>query len=144
MQIWEILINCCLLFFLGGAAWIDYRKRELRLFFIAGGFGLGLLLHILSGAAILTGILFAFLPGLICLLLAKLTKEAIGYGDALMIIAMGAFCEIPALLFLLLGGFLSAALCSVFLLILKKRKRKEEIPLMPFLLCGYVFTLIVT
>lgn len=141
MQIWEILTNSTLLLFLGGAAWMDYRKKELPLFYIAGGFLLGILFRILSGADILTEILPGFLPGLACLLLAKLTREAIGYGDALMMIAAGAFCAMPVLLFLLLGGFLTASLCSVLLLILKKRKRKETIPFMPFLLCGYVLTL---
>ena len=143
MQVLEILTNVTLLFFLGGAAWIDHRKRELPLFYIAGGFGLGLLLHILSKAAILSGVLPGFLPGLFCLLLAKLTHEAIGYGDALMILAVGAFCSIRILLFLLFGGFLTAALYAGVLLIWKKRKQKEEIPFLPFLLCGYIFTLVV-
>lgn len=143
MQIGKILSEISLLFFLGGAAWIDYRKRELPLYYIAGGLGLGLLFRLLSGASILSEILPGFLPGILCLFLAKLTREAIGYGDALMMIAAGAFCGIPVLLFLLFCGFLTAALFSIVLLILKKRKRKEEIPFMPFLLCGYVFTLIV-
>ena len=143
MQIWDILTQAALLFFLGGAAWMDYRKKELPLFYIAGGFAVGLLFRILSGAALLTGILPGFLPGLLSLLLAKLTREAIGYGDALMIFAVGAFRPAPALLVLLFAGFLIAAFFSITLLILKKRTKKEDIAFMPFLLCGYVLTLVV-
>lgn len=141
MSILEILSKCCLLFFLGGAAWMDYREKELPLIYIAVGFGAGLLLQILTGAAFLIDNLLVFLPGLFCLLVAKLSKEAIGYGDALMLIASGPFCPLITLLFLLFGGFLLAGIVSIFLLLLKKWSKKEEIPLMPFLLSGYVLTL---
>ena len=141
MSILELMLKCCLLFFLGGAAWIDYQKKELPLIFIAVGFGLGLFLRILSGTALPLEILPGFLPGILCLLIAKLSKEAIGYGDAFMLIAIGTFCLITELLFLLLCGFLIAGTVSILLLVLKKRNKKEEIPLIPFLLSGYVFTL---
>lgn len=141
MPILELLTKCALLFFLGGAAWIDYQKRELPLIYIAGGFGLALLLRILSGTAHFPEILPGFIPGILCLILAKLTTEAIGYGDAFMLIAIGTFCAITTLLFLLLCGFLLAGIVSVVLLALKKRNKKEEIPLIPFLLSGYVLTL---
>ena len=72
---------------------------------------------------------------------AKLSKESIGYGDAFMLIAIGTFCPITELLFLLLCGFLMAGIVSILLLVLKKRNKKEEIPLIPFLLGGYVLTL---
>ena len=143
MPVLEIITNCSLLFFLGGAAWIDHRKMELPLIYIAAGFGAGFLLRILTGEALVSKILPGFLPGMLCLFLAKLTKEAIGYGDALMIIAIGAFCRITVLLFLLFCGSLMAGLTTVPLLILKKRNKKEEIPFMPFLLSGYVLTLAV-
>ena len=58
-----------------------------------------------------------------------------------MLIAIGTFCPITELLFLLLCGFLMAGIVSILLLVLKKRNKKEEIPLIPFLLSGYVLTL---
>lgn len=141
MSVSEAISKCCLLFFLGGAAWIDYQKKELPLIYIMAGFGAGLLLRIVTGTAHPLEILPGFIPGILCLILAKLSKEAIGYGDALMLAASGMFCPLTMLLFLLLCGFLMAGIVSVFLLVLKKRKKKEEIPLMPFLLSGYVLTL---
>ena len=111
------------------------------LIYIVVGFGVGLLLRILSGTAALAEILPGFIPGLLCLLIAKLSKESIGYGDAFMLIAIGTFCPITELLFLLLCGFLMAGIVSILLLVLKKRNKKEEIPLIPFLLSGYVLTL---
>ena len=141
MSILGLVPKCCLLLFLGGAAWKDYQEKELPLIYIVAGFGLGLLLRLLTGTELLLEILPGFLPGLFCLIVAKLSKEAIGYGDALMLIASGTFCQISTLLFLLFCGFLVAGITSIFLLILKKRNKKEEIPLMPFLLSGYVLTL---
>ena len=74
MSILELLLKCCLLFFLGGAARIDYLKRELPLIYIVVGFGAGLLLRILSGTAALAEILptirpcrsSSFRPGIRC------------------------------------------------------------------------------
>lgn len=120
---------------------MDHRKKELPLIYIAAGFGLGLLLRLLPGAGPFLEILSGFLPGLICLALAKGTKEAIGYGDALMIIALGAFCNVAMILLLLFCGFLLAGLFCLVLLILKKRNKKEAIPFIPFLLGGYVILL---
>ena len=92
MSILELVLKCCLLFFLGGAARIDYLKRELPLIYSVVGFGVGLLLRILSGTAALAEILPGFIPGLLCLLIAKLSKESIGYGDAFMLIAIVIPC----------------------------------------------------
>ena len=75
MSILELVLKSCLLFFLGGAARIDYLKRELPLIYIVVGFGVGLLLRILSGTAALAEILPGFIPGLLCLLIAKLSKD---------------------------------------------------------------------
>ncbi|MDD2957336.1 MAG: prepilin peptidase [Lachnospiraceae bacterium] len=86
----------------------------------------------------LWNILCGCLPGL-CLLAAGLaTREAIGYGDGLVIMSCGAaigFADVTALL--LLGLFFSAIWAAI-LLIVRKAGKKDSFPFVPFLLAAWI------
>ena len=77
-----------------------------------------------------------FFPGLLFLFLAKASKEAVGYGDGIILLFIGisiGFWQCLGVLFTaLLGIFLAAAM----LLILAGRKKNVRIPFLPFLLTG--------
>ena len=78
----------------------------------------------------------SLIPGVIMLLISKVTGQGLGYGDGLM-----ALCVAPALgiqkaaLGLILAVFLCGIL-SMFLLVLKKAKGKTKIPFLPFMAVG--------
>ena len=141
MKILELISKVVLLLFLGGAAIQDYRKRELPVIYIGIGFGIGLILRLVIGEPTVLELLLGSLVGAVFLLISRLSREAIGYGDSLMIIATGASLGIIDNVLLMLCALLLAALFSIGLLILKKYKRKDEIPFLPFLLGGYVILL---
>ena len=48
--------------------------------------------------------LWAEIPGVFCLILSFCTKQAIGYGDGILLCAMGMFYDIRSLMFILLVG----------------------------------------
>lgn len=81
------------------------------------------------------------IPGVIILLLAKVSGEQIGRGDAWELIYMGnwlgwSYC-LTALGIALSGIFLTSAL----LLVLGRAKRNTRIPFVPFLFAGVVIWL---
>lgn len=78
---------------------------------------------------------------IICLLMlfvsSKITKGGIGYGDIKILSSVGFLCGIRAALYTLLFSFLLCAILSSLLLISKKKKLKDSLPLGPFIWIGY-------
>lgn len=116
----------------------DIRKRSLKLSFLLSGFlftaagelcGRNIpVLSLAAGAAV----------GAVFLAVSKVTEEAFGYGDSILIIILGSFLGFWNILSLLITAFLAAAAVSVFLLIRKHCGRKESIPFVPFLAAAYI------
>ena len=61
--------------------------------------------------------LLPLLPGLLALLLSRLTREALGLGDGLFLLIAGLYLQMSSMLLLLLSGILVGFLVSAFLLI---------------------------
>ncbi|MGN0415289.1 MAG: hypothetical protein ACI4FX_07345 [Agathobacter sp.] len=82
-------------------------------------------------------VILRFLPGSITLLLAWLTKESIGYGDALVLLCMGCFLPTVQILNLCMCALTMSGIWALFLLLVRKKNRKTQIPFVPFLLAAY-------
>lgn len=61
--------------------------------------------------------LLPLLPGLLALLISRLTREALGLGDGLFLLITGLYLPMRSMLLLLLSGILVGFLVSVVLLI---------------------------
>ena len=68
-----------------------------------------------------------------------ITKENIGYGDGLTVIVLGLWTGIWFTFYVLCVGLMLSGFCAAVYLIKKKR---ETIPLIPFLLIGMEVVLI--
>ena len=77
-------------------------------------------------------------PGIIIYIVAFLTKEKIGKGDALSLIFIGMAAGIERVLSALFVSLSITALLSGVLLILKKVKRDTKLPFLPFLSIGVI------
>lgn len=75
--------------------------------------------------------------GVVFLIISRITREAFGYGDSLLIIIMGIFLGLWNLLGVLLGAFLFSSAFAVIFLIYKRLDRKAGYPFIPFLLISY-------
>ena len=107
-----------MLFLAGGSAW-HLLQKDLSPVFLAAGIGLGGLLA----------------------LVARLTGECIGYGDCLVIAALGAVLGAPVLWEVFFTALLFAALASLVLLFTGKATRRTRLPFVPFLLAGQLVQL---
>lgn len=81
-------------------------------------------------------ILASFIPGILLLLLGKLSREAVGYGDGSIVLVMGFYLTFWELLGILAVASILAALWATGLLF--SGRAGHTIPFVPFLLAGFL------
>lgn len=86
----------------------------------------------------MTELLCGPLPGLFCLLLAWATRQALGYGDAFLLIVCGISLGFQGVILLSGGAFFLAGIWAM-VLFCRKRDRKQQLPFVPFLLISMIF-----
>ena len=117
-------------------SWKDWKQKEILpvSVLLYGMLGIGYSLW--QGRQILDfGIPVAI--SLLLLVLSIWTREKIGLGDGLFLLALGCMNDTGTYIRTLWMGLLLAAGYSAFLLF-RKKSRKIEIPFVPFVLLGYV------
>ncbi len=129
--------HCIVVAFLGLNAISDILRREICLFsigifMIAAIVYQGLILQ--NIAAILPGLL----PGAALLVLSRVTREALGLGDGLLVLVLGSFLGLNEALDVLLLALFFAAVWAGILLLIRKKHRDYEFPFVPFVLAGYL------
>ncbi|HEX3077101.1 MAG TPA: prepilin peptidase [Lachnospiraceae bacterium] len=80
--------------------------------------------------------------GGIFLLLSKLTKEQIGVGDAYIIIAIGLMLGGFSCLEVITYSFFISSIVAIILMIIFRFSRKKTIPFVPFLLLGFICSVV--
>jgi leader peptidase (prepilin peptidase)/N-methyltransferase len=80
--------------------------------------------------------------GIILILLALVSGQMLGIGDGVIFVITGIFLGFWGNMELFLLSLWMAGILALFLLIIKKRGRKYQIPFVPFILGAYVIMLI--
>lgn len=109
----------------------------LLLMSILGGLG-GALYSLLGKDASLINVGMAFLPGVIALILSYITREQIGYGDGLLMLAVGGCIGIQQTMVVVGIALGTSFVASVVLVILRKASRTQKLPFVPFLCVGWL------
>ena len=78
--------------------------------------------------------------GVIFLIISYITREALGYGDSILIIVLGLFVGAVELIEILTMTWIVLALSAMILLTFKRFSRKTALPFVPFLTLGYGVT----
>ena len=86
-------------------------------------------------------VMLGSLPGISLLLCGKLSGWAVGSADGIIVLVLGIYLGFWQVLSVLSGAFLTAVMAAGFLLAVKKKDRKYEIPFIPFLFAGMMFSL---
>lgn len=131
----------CILAFLGVNSWKDIRTREVSLLTV-GIFGIAGLVRACFLGMIGINWLAAAGIGSSVIVLGILSKGAVGIGDGLLLLALGTVLSFGELLTTFLLGLLCCSFWGIILLVLPMKGKKKEIPLVPFLLLGYIGGLI--
>lgn len=135
MQIIIYLITGAFIFLEGMR---DFFHRKVSVVTVAVIAIMGVILHIFEGGLMWISALSGALIGVVFLLIAKITREGIGYGDGWMITATGIVLGFRRNFLLLCCALILCAIVSVFLLIFRKAGKKTELPFVSFLFPAFV------
>ena len=127
----------CTVVFLAMNSWLDIRRREISLLLTLVYAGCGIIYSILQGRKI-QDVLIPAGSGILFLAAGLISRGAIGAGDCWILLALGALLDTETYIRMLCIGFFLAAFWSGILLVIRRKSRKTEIPLVPFLLAGYI------
>lgn len=125
-----------LLFLLFSSFW-DIRKREISIP-VTLLFGLAGVAYSIKTGRAMTDYLIPAAIGIFILACSILTRGQVGMGDGWLLMALGCMMRMESYIQMACIGMLLAAACSGVLLLVFRKNKKTEIPLVPFLLLGYV------
>lgn len=120
------------LLFLGIGAYYDVKNGELPVFFLFSFMLTGLLMEAVFRYQSIPDILSGVFLGGSFLLLGRLTKEAIGYGDGIGIAVMGILLGGKRTFVVLTGAFFISAIYGIGKL-LRGKNGSDTMPFYPFL-----------
>ena len=118
----------------------DFKYKEIPLWFSVCGGGIGVLYVVLERKSI-EEVLIACLPGLGALLFSWVSRERMGYGDGVVLLAMGFYLSIHQVMLMGMLAFFLAAVVALLLIIIGKKKRNYRMPFVPILWVAYVFSI---
>lgn len=138
--------------FLGIAAWMDARTRQISvwLYMLFGGIGLlsaaeALWNQKISGVSGYGGLAVSLGIGISLILLGQVTEGAIGAGDGLFFLVSGLYLTWQENLGLLYYGLLCCSMFGLGLILWGNWKgvsvRKQKLPFLPFLLFPGIWVL---
>lgn len=133
------IIEGMAIIYMSVCAIFDIRHREIPLLWILFGIAAAAgvdMWRITEGVFTITAVGFSLLPGAFLLLTGFCTREKVGYGDGLLLLAVGLFFGVYRCFLALCVGLVFAAGAALFLLVFRKAERSSRIPFVPFLLIG--------
>lgn len=134
----NFLGNYIILGMLGFYAVEDMKKKKITIHYLPVFAAIGIFMHLYYQNAGILSILGGMLQGMGILVLSLVTRESIGAGDGLILVVTGIYLGAGKNFELFMISLVYAAVFSLGLLVLGRKKRKYEIPFIPFLLAGYI------
>lgn len=126
----------------GGLIWNtlrDIKYKTISFVPVIFMFSGGILIHILQGEIWEPRIWCSFIPGVVCIMIAFLSRGEIGMGDGWMLLAMGALVEYQILFHSCILAMVLAAVVAGILFVVFHKNKKYTIPFIPFLAAGYLW-----
>ena len=130
------------LLFLLFSSFLDIRKRKISIP-VTLLFGLAGVVYSVRTGRTMTDYLIPLGIGILILGGSVLTRGQVGMGDGWMLLALGCMLRMECYIQMACIGMLLAAAYSGVLMLVFRKNRKTEIPLVPFLLLGYVGGMII-
>ena len=129
--------------FLITASITDIRKKEISVILIGLFVAASAAYSIVFQSMKWNDFLYSLIPGISLLALGIMTKESIGYGDGLLVLALGILLGLEKCLITVGMGLAASAIYALVLLTLRKVNGKSRLPFVPFLTIGLGVTFLV-
>ncbi len=133
-----VMVHFCIFILLLLNSFLDLKKQEISLWSLAVFGILGVFLNVWISYQSIWEVAGGIGVGIFLLMVAFLTKEAVGFGDGLLLCVTGiylGFWENVSFFFI---GLLLCALLALVCLLFHKRQLSDRFPLVPFLLLGWI------
>lgn len=114
----------------------DIKEQKIPTCVSVVGGALGFLLSMYTGRECLD-VCMALVPGISLLIIGWLSGECVGYGDGILIGALGFYYTWNTLCVLLFAALLFSAGAALMLFVVFKKSGNDTIPFVPFLLLGW-------
>ena len=131
-----------LLAVLAVSAYRDWREKQIYLYLPIGALILGLIWHLVCRERALEDMLLGAVVGLVMMIIGKVTGEAIGIGDGMMLVVSGIFLGFWGNMCLLMTALLLVGCVALFLIVIGKKGKDYRLPFLPFLLVAYLLQLL--
>lgn len=141
-HMWEAIKSAGIVFFLIFCDVQDIKEKQLSVKMLILFGSLFLVLSLLFDRLSYEQRVYSLLPGAAALLLAFLTREQIGYGDAVCLVILGTVMTGDMILGAVMGGLVLVSAYSIVLLVRKKADRRTTLPFLPFLTAGVLWQMI--
>ena len=86
--------------------------------------------------------LWGLLPGISALLIGKITKENIGFGDGYLLLILGVLLGAKRIIGIFMIALFLMSILSILLLMIRRVNKQTELPFIPAILIAYVVQLI--
>ncbi|MBO5461092.1 MAG: prepilin peptidase [Ruminococcus sp.] len=120
----------------------DIRNHTVSLRFLAAGGMAAAVWQIICKEQTIQMCAAGIFAGLIFVGISRLTREALGYGDSILILILGIYEGFRYQMSIIGIAFTISAVFSIAVLIIKKWNRKKAFPFIPFLTLGYLVVFI--
>ena len=136
------IMKVLLLLVLSGAAYQDYKEKEIdvRIPIFSAVIGCGL--HLYFGEGRIQDILPGICVGIAFILLTGISGGAIGAGDGIMLMATGTFLGFWRNISMLMTALMFTSIAALYFMVVKKKGKDYRLPFLPFLLVAYLVELI--
>lgn len=121
---------------LGIQGYLDFKYKEIPVWFSLFGGGVGMLFCVMEHRDI-RQVILSCLPGVCVLIFSWISKEVMGYGDGLVLLMLGSFMSLPQLFSTILLAFGIAGIYALVLLVIFRKAGRYRIAFIPFLSIAY-------
>ncbi len=120
-----------------GLSATDLKSRRISGTMLMIGSILAAVYAVFAGGGHIRLAMGGLLTGLIFVLVSKVTREQLGYGDSWLLCILGTYLGIWKLLELMFAAWIAVALAAAAVLALHKYQRGAALPMVPFITAGY-------
>jgi len=141
MNLWKIM-EFALAIFLIILALLDIRENKIPVIACVLAIVISCLFTVLELAfteASFLDVVIRTVPGLMAILIAVVSRNAIGLGDGLMLLTIGMLLGVKRTIIVIMIALFLGCIFSVGLMIFKKVNGKYELPFVPFIAAGVLF-----
>ena len=82
----------------------------------------------------------SFLTGVVCLIIAYCTRQAIGFGDGILLCSLATLYSLKKIMEIIVVAISIAGVIGLILLVVFRKSGKYEMPFVPFLFIGWIFS----